>query len=450
MKQTKVMLAWVLGVMLLVGGGAVEAADGPYMAVVTKDKTPMHAGAGRVFYKVGELKKGDVVQVQEMMYGWYRISCPEGVYSYISEAFVDAKGDGSKGVLNKDADVKAGAMSGAADESYYSQKRLNKGDAVSIVAQDGSSYKIVPPKGATVFVAPGMLRKASVRKEMELKEAEKEEEPKETKKVEEAKPEVKVEEKPVEKKVDEAVKATKVEEAAVKETKIDPATGKAVISSGDAVADAKRAGEEVKTTIEAKGPGGIQASDKGLVVDEAGVSEVFRALEEQMEPLRAKPLSERPLDQMADAYKKLRDSKASTAFDKQVIEIRLGELKRDKEIVKMLADLKAAEKKEEVQVKINRPLVVEYDAMGQLLASGVYDGKHLPRMYRLLDRSTGRTLAYVKPGKVVDGHATLGRYVGIKGKIGYDPALKLKVITVEKIDVLESAKKKASSTESKK
>ena len=76
--------------------------------------------------------------------------------------------------------------------------------------------------------------------------------------------------------------------------------------------------------------------------------------------------------------------------------------------------------------------------MGRLLASSVYNGKTLPRMYRLADPATGRALAYIRPGGPVHTTRFLGRLVGVQGDRAYDPALKLKVITVKRIDALEA------------
>ena len=80
-----------------------------------------------------------------------------------------------------------------------------------------------------------------------------------------------------------------------------------------------------------------------------------------------------------------------------------------------------------------------YDAVGRLLASSVYDGRTLPRMYRLVDQATGRSLAYVRPESPVDTTPYLGRLVGIIGETAYDPALKLSVIAVDEIDPLQPA-----------
>ena len=82
---------------------------------------------------------------------------------------------------------------------------------------------------------------------------------------------------------------------------------------------------------------------------------------------------------------------------------------------------------------------VPYDAVGRLLASSVYDGRTLPRMYRLIDPTTGKSLAYIKPDAPVDCTGYLGKLVGIQGATAYDPALKLKVINVKRIDHLGPA-----------
>jgi hypothetical protein len=74
--------------------------------------------------------------------------------------------------------------------------------------------------------------------------------------------------------------------------------------------------------------------------------------------------------------------------------------------------------------------------VGLLVASAVYNGEGLPRLYRLIDASSRRTLAYIRPSAEVDAAAALGRVVGIAGPATLDAAIKSRIIEPIRIDVL--------------
>jgi hypothetical protein len=78
----------------------------------------------------------------------------------------------------------------------------------------------------------------------------------------------------------------------------------------------------------------------------------------------------------------------------------------------------------------------QYVAVGRLAASTIYDGERLPRLFRLQDAATGRTLAYLKPNDGFDLHSVLGQVIGIRGEKTYDGGLRLNLITPSQIDLL--------------
>ncbi len=67
-----------------------RAQDVPYTGIVIEDSSPVLAGAGKTFYNVGDLKKGALVEVHEVIFGWHKIKPPKGTFSYISKAHVNA------------------------------------------------------------------------------------------------------------------------------------------------------------------------------------------------------------------------------------------------------------------------------------------------------------------------------------------------------------------------
>ncbi len=78
----------------------------------------------------------------------------------------------------------------------------------------------------------------------------------------------------------------------------------------------------------------------------------------------------------------------------------------------------------------------DYVAVGRLDASSIYDGQRLPKLVRLRDLSTGRTVGYLRPSHQVKLPERLGHLIGIVGEKSYDGGLRLNVLTPLRIDML--------------
>ncbi len=78
-----------------------------------------------------------------------------------------------------------------------------------------------------------------------------------------------------------------------------------------------------------------------------------------------------------------------------------------------------------------------YEAVGQLDASTIYDGKRLPKLLRIRD-DKGHTLAYIEPDDRFDYANMLGHRVGVVGKRSNDGGLRVTLIEAERIDVLDT------------
>ena len=79
----------------------------------------------------------------------------------------------------------------------------------------------------------------------------------------------------------------------------------------------------------------------------------------------------------------------------------------------------------------------EYVAVGRLSASIIYDGVKLPRLLRMQDPGTGRTVAYIQPAEEdFELGSMLGQLIGVVGSSAYDGGLRLTLITPDRIDLL--------------
>ncbi len=472
-------------IVLLVLTGYLPAQDVPFTGVVVEEKVPVRAGAGRAYYIVGELKKGDVVQVEDVLFGWNKIVCPPGVYSYISKAFVNAKGDGRTGVVSSDAvEVKAGSINGPG-QSYRGQLTLDKGDMVEIIGQDGSYYKIVPPSNAYVFIRPG-----SVRRDESLQQKPTETQPQpvvptpETVIEREPEPEPVAEPVPVPEAVTTAGKAdddsrVTAQKPPVEEYVIEDEPLPQEPQSADAAEEAERTTRQADEKMDVEPEKLADDEDPAVVVSDQVIeetvvthpvveeqatepqvaysepvvvvldggkgvefvsvadSEALQELEKKTLPLLELPLDRQPLDDMIASYEQIKTRDDLSSVDRQIVQMRIAAMKHNMELARALKRLESRAEKEQPSPleEIETPRV-SFDAVGRLLASSVYNGESLPRMFRLVDAAGKRTIAYIKPGDPVDTVKMLGRLVGVVGSQQYDPALKLQVFEIEKIKVL--------------
>ncbi len=481
---------WMVGAWL-VGTPSIQADEFPYTAVVVEDRVPIRAGAGTTFYVVGHLARGDMVTVDEVIFGWHKIVAPRLTYSYISRSHVTVGQDGRRGTITVNrAPVKAGSVQGPGD-SYRRQLYLLKDDTVEILDEEGGYYKIVPPSGAYVFLPPGAVEQADPASILTIQP-----------------PQPMAKGAPVTPAGDDLSRDPPVLEASpglrddqpprtpgpveagaaqASSGAVGPAPADALIEANVAmavepvVAADPRAEDKDKAADQPIEADQLLESDRGKPVDPpqhqlvgvsppAGpgpitsgpdtfkdrVSPSVREAENWIQQVSARPLEQQPIDQMIAVYEKLWTDPRLNSEDRRIVKTRLALLGRNGALAATLKNI--SEVKNTVsqtgdpqepsgspsQASVLAPwpdagtsFRPRYDVVGQLLASSVYNGADLPRLLRVVEPGVGRTLAYLKPAAVYQPAASLGRYVGIIGTTRYDPALKLDVIEVEQLDVLE-------------
>ncbi|MFA7238416.1 MAG: SH3 domain-containing protein, partial [Phycisphaeraceae bacterium] len=78
------------------------AANPPFTGVINNNDVYVRSGASKNYYDVAKLQSGTVVQVRELLYGWYAIDPPPGSFSYVSQAYVQLAADGKTGTVTGD------------------------------------------------------------------------------------------------------------------------------------------------------------------------------------------------------------------------------------------------------------------------------------------------------------------------------------------------------------
>eukprot|EP00752_Nemacystus_decipiens_P013753 g12206.t1 len=420
-------LATVLMVFASVPALAQEA---PFIGVVTEDKVEIRSGAGRAYYVVGELAKGDMARVEKVLFNqtWYQIRVTQGVNSYVSKAFVDAQGDGETGTVNADRTAYKAASLRGPGESYREQGTLSKGDTVTILAEEGNYYKIAPPEDTFVFIPAGTLRKATAE---DLEEAGKEstDKPEATDKPEEpVKPVDPVDPVP-------ADKPEETDQPAATDTPEEP-----VKPVDPAPTDPVQPGDKPLSPTPPSTDGWPKAPD--VEVDTPARSDALKALEMKVLPYFSLPIEKQPLDKMAAAYQNIQAYDLPN-IDEQIVDVRLRVIEKRQQIVNTMAKAKEAQKTTQARTVITDPKDLEplpdrFTAVGILVSSTVYDGGSLPLLYRIVDASpSARTLAYVAPSEELNVGAMLNQLVGIVGKTTYDRTLKLNIIEIDRAVMLE-------------
>ncbi|NJL32230.1 MAG: hypothetical protein HC898_11780 [Phycisphaerales bacterium] len=172
----------------------------------------------------------------------------------------------------------------------------------------------------------------------------------------------------------------------------------------------------------------------------------FVELEQRFREAMKLPLEEQPLGELQVAYRSLQTDAQLLPSEARIIPARLLQLDRNQKLTEQLGDLSSLknelglrqERIESVRIesvrRTNAPQEAVpgqgkyYDAVGQLVGSAVYDGNRMPQLFRLLDASSLRTVAYVQPGDKINPKVYLGQVVGLIGSSRYDPSLKLNIL----------------------
>jgi len=80
----------------------------------------------------------------------------------------------------------------------------------------------------------------------------------------------------------------------------------------------------------------------------------------------------------------------------------------------------------------------DYEVVGLLTTSAVFNGTDRPVLYRIQDSRTSRTLAYMRPGEIESIKDMIGQHIGVMGLLEYDPNLQVNIISTSRVDLMAS------------
>ena len=374
----------------------VENSRNTFEGEINANAVFVRSGPSENFYPTLKLDKGTRVTVVGIKYNWLKIQPPKGSFSYVSQAFVERHGDGSVGRVMNTINVRAGSDLNAMKTTV--QTKLEAGTQVKILGKQDEYYKIVPPDGAYLYVDQRFVDPVRI-----IAKA--------------GKPPI-----------DDVGGA-------------DGSTGPEQPEGADQGADTQPLADADPTTNGTE-PQGID-EDPATGPTTAGaaaaadVQKRFEALEDRFQEASAKPIEEQSLDELLADYEKLAKSPDLTNWLTRAIDARLQAVKVRKEardgfaaVQKKQQELRQqrqalVSEQEELQERIKANDVKIFTAVGVLRTSSLQLGPET--LFRLTDPQTGRTVVYIRSSDP-QLSPLLNQFIGVRGSMGADPQLNLRVI----------------------
>lgn len=424
---------------------APAAADeqGTYVGVVSGDDVYVRSGAGNSYYPFFKIHRGDLVKVTGESYGFARIALVgpafnEG-FGYIKQAKADAPrirldGGGRSGVTLGRVDVIAPNLeaNNLPKDSWKVLVRLDADKPLTVLDSTDLGadmlYKVALPAEATGWVNAQFVPRATAEESEMFQNML-------AGKTGAAAPPAASPSVP---------SNAKPPENAVANTPVNqPVTADPVPLPGDQVAETPAPpATELVAINETPATAPATQPDKPR-------EPTFNDLEAAFKRLQAEPKETAELAPMRDMYVALAarnptDSRLQSYTSTRIKQLDIWETLQQKklEIAGISERMKmSSEEAEAVRRALERS--AEYTAVGRVASSTIYDGASLPKLFRLQDPATGRTIAYLKPDADYALANRIDIIVGIVGDKAYDESLRLNIITPRRIDVLSPEGKPA-------
>lgn len=420
----------------------------PYAAVVTGDDVLVRCGADFGFYAIGRLKTDDTVKLIGERNGFGRVTLVgpsfADYFGYVKypkaqTARVRVEADGTTGVALGRVDVIGPNVQFNNDpaQSWKSLLRLPAEEHITVLETSETDreivHKIALPPAAEAWISMNHLRRASAEEAAAFETILAGTVPAPAKTQPQPAPAVGENESA-------PVAAVLAREESTLQPVADPdRPAMSPASEPAATQTSPTANQPVAAAPAAEKPNATpkaQAAERVKLLTLADLEDAYKQLAKQptetaeIQPLREQYLAfaERNTDKTSQArYAAARARQLETWHDAQQRMAGLSDLH---------ARAKLADKVVQETVMANDARR-EYIAIGRLEASTIYDGQKLPKLLRLQDVSTGRTIAYLYPEHEDTSLLTmLGELVGIVGEKDYDGGLRLNVITPRRIDLL--------------
>jgi hypothetical protein len=409
----------------------------PYFAVVTRDGVPLKSRDGSPYYAVKNLSTGQVLHVDGQNQGWVRVEYPAGLSAFVKPDEAQLENDGTAIKLTTPSQLMAANIGGGERGNWWyllePDAKLPAGTRLAVTQvlknPDGKAYGyLVPaPKQARGFVRREFIRPATP--------AEVEAATHDSGSPTPAKP--------PETKAADSKPGNPAPPAAPPPAPTDPLKTEPTAPPKPADAPKPVESRPIESAPTTAAPGNTPLSVPAKPRPLAKID----TLKPLFEEAKNNPAE---LDAAIVEFQRTIDSLGSTPEDERARKYLTPYL----EILKLRASLRDTNRKttesstmlkkesDQVSEEVARlEKMRQYNVVGRLVASTVYDGKRLPLMFRVLspESTSARTLAYVAPGSGFNLTDKVGRVVGVVGEAKLDESLRVNIIVPARIDVLTSS-----------
>lgn len=426
----------------------------PQHMLVTDQRAMIRCGAGTAYYPVAELRAGTVLLMDgETSSGWARVQYPLTAAAMVKAENAQLSADGKSVTLSReDALVAFNALAGARGSwSKLLSEPLPRGtqlkvigEAVNDLSGELAGFRVEAPATARGYVRLSFLR-AATPSEVESWKSQgqglAQGEPQNT--APPADPGA-------------APKTTPTTEIvkAPEQPAEDPGQGESIV---EPMVDTNVAANTPTQPVTTPTATPTESATPGEAVAEKqpeGPAPLRISSIEEFEQLFANVQKQTPeeaelgplLAEVTRMYEATPDSAENASLRtalrqrQSVLKIRL----RVQEATRANAALReeAGTREQELVNKV-REIEIQrsYAVVGRLLPSAVYDGRRLPRMYRIQSLGTSeapRTMGYLRPAENLNLENMLGETIGVVGNPVLDPRLNLMIIEPLKIDVIQA------------
>jgi hypothetical protein len=385
--QTDVTTAPAAGQTSATQPATAPAAPEPYWLRVTPEEVNIRSRPDANSEAVARVPRDTVLRAVGEQFGWHRILPPEGVFSYVSAALIERRGEdeGVVAVQSGTLRVRVGSLVRELDPTQSEvQALLPRGASVRIVGTQGDWLKIVPPESVYVHVSAAHVIRVS----------------------------------------DEVAERLRL-----------TASQPAVVAAAQAAATATR----TAATRRGDEPDLTGAWGRKLVAVEADIQTEAR-----------KPLLDRAWGELIPRLRPIADQRAEPAVAHLAaawiaeLEQRSAEqqaVRAAEQTLQRIARERAQHERELALIERSRQAASRpaFDARGALRRSEAAGGRTDRPRYLLQDPLSGRVEVYVEfdPDAKIDLAELLGKYVGVRGERRPAPALGADVLRAKEIVVLD-------------
>lgn len=408
----------------------------PYWAVVTADNSPLKCRDGSPYYAVAMLNTGAVVRVDGASSWWVRCEYPKGTKAFVKAEEAAPTPDGKQVSLTTASRLMAANVSGGERGNWWQllDSEVPAGTkfevSQALKTPDGKvyGYLVTAPPQARGYLRSEQVRKATQPEiDAHLKTI-----------GGTAPPITPVDNKP---KPPSPAPATPAPGATPPSpTGVTPTDPNATSNAAPAPGTPEQGGVTPPSSAPVEP---VKPREPTPLEKRWTEADALRAV---FDRVQAQPVNEAEFGPAVSEFNKViasLDSSPEQERIKQFLQQRLAILQMREDLQKTLREARERNVKfGESEKRLSAEIAAvqqqrRYAAVGKLIASTVYDGVTLPKMYRVVSLDGfGRTVGYVAPTVDFEVESRLGLVVGIVGEARFDEALRLNIIRPERIDAL--------------